>query len=91
MRKRSLVQMMSPLSGRKMTMGSGELTMVSLAATSTVPVIFSMYLVTSRRRLRRLARWYSPSRATTISSRTASGRLNRAEAKANTTRQTKYN
>ena len=40
-RKRSLVQMMSSLSGRKMIMGRGELAMVSLVAVSTVPVTFS--------------------------------------------------
>ena len=43
-RKRSLDQMTSSFSGRKMTMGSGAFTMVSLVAESMLQVTFSMYL-----------------------------------------------
>ena len=89
-RKRSLVQMISSLSGRKITMGKGELTMVSFVATSTLPVIFSMYLVISRRRLWPLVRVYSPRISTTTASSTARGMENRAEARANRIRITKY-
>ena len=46
-RKRSLDQMTSSFSGRKITMGSGALTMVSLVAGSMLQVTLSMYLMIS--------------------------------------------
>ena len=54
LRKRSLLQMMSPLSGRKMSMGRGALVTESLVACSTLPVTLSRYFWMAFCRVRRL-------------------------------------
>ena len=42
-KKSSLLQMTSPVSGRKTMMGRGELMRVDLLAVSTLPVMLSIY------------------------------------------------